>query len=300
MPPSRLPALSGLRAFEAFARTGSMTAAANELGVTHGAVSRGIRALQLQIGAALVEGPRHQLRLTAAGRRLAEATGAAFAQIAEALPGATTGEELYLSCYGTFAMKWLIPRLPDFLASRPGARIRIVEEHGPVDFARGHVQAAIRMDDAIPAGARFVRFMPQYHGPVLSPQVWEACGRDRDATLRLPRLVSETFLGSWEEWAKGHGAPLPDPPPDSSTVQVFEHNSYMLEAAVAGLGMAIAPWSFAEADIAQGRLMAPFGFRELPMRFAFIQPGAGDNPLPDALGKWLQRQGRVAARPPNL
>jgi DNA-binding transcriptional LysR family regulator len=70
----------------------------------------------------------------------------------------------------------------------------------------------------------------------------------------------------------------------------------MLEAAVAGLGMAIAPWSFAEADIALGRLVAPFGFRELPMRFAFIQPGAG-NPLADAFGKWLQRQGRNAARP---
>lgn len=295
MPPPRLPALPGLRAFEAFARAGSMTAAAEELGVTHGAISRAIRALQLQVGAALVEGPRHQLQLTAAGRRLAEATGAAFAQIADALPGATTGEELYLSCYGTFAMKWLIPRLPDFLNSRPGAKIRIVEEHGPVDFARGHVQAAIRMDDAVPAGARFIRFMPQFHGPVLSPQVWEACGRDQDAALRLPRLVSETFLGSWDEWARGRGTPLPDPP----AVQVFEHNSYMLEAAVAGLGIAIAPWSFAGADIALGRLMAPFGFRELPMRFAFIQPGAG-NPLADAFGKWLQRQGRLAARPPNL
>ncbi len=294
MTPPRLPALSGLRAFEAFARTGSMTAAADELGVTHGAVSRGIRALQLQVGAALVEGPRHQLRLTLAGRRLAEATGAAFARIAEALPGAATGEELFLSCYGTFAMKWLIPRLPDFLKSRPGTKIRIVEEHGPVDFSRGHVQAAIRMDDAVPKGARFIRFMPQFHGPVLSPQVWEACGRDAQATLRLPRLVSETFLPSWEEWSRGLGRPLPDPP----SVQVFEHNSYMLEAAVAGLGMAIAPWSFAEADIAMGRLMAPFGFRELPFRLAFIQPGAGDNPLADALGEWLQRQGRKAARPP--
>jgi DNA-binding transcriptional LysR family regulator len=292
----KLPPLSALRAFEAFARTGSMTAAAAELGVTHGAVSRSVRGLEVHTGTTLVAGPRHNLTLTPAGQALAQAAGSAFNLIAAALPGVAATEEMSLSCYGTFAMKWLIPRLPDFLESRPGARIRIVEEHGPVDFSRGHVHAAIRLDNAIPEGARFVRFLAHHHGPVMSPAAWDTCGRDRQAVLHLPRLVSETFRVSWSEWSEGMGLTLPEAPVE----RVFEHNSYMLEAAAAGLGVAITPWTFAEADIAAGRLVAPYGFRQLPPHFAFIRPGLGDNPLAEAFGRWLQRQGRKAALPPPL
>ncbi len=290
----KLPPLSALRAFEAFARTGSMTAAAAELGVTHGAVSRSVHGLETHTGTPLLSGPRHNLKLTPAGQTLAEATGVAFNLIAAALPGVAASEDLNLSCYGTFAMKWLIPRLPDFLEARPGARIRIVEEHGPVDFSRGHVHAAIRMDNAVPEGARFIRFMDHHHGPVMSPAAWEACAGDRQTVLRLPRLVSDTFRAGWTEWSDGIGLDLPEAPVE----RVFEHNSYMLEAAAAGLGVAITPWTFAEADLMAGRLVAPFGFRQLPMRFAFIRPGLGDNPLAEAFGRWLQRQGRKAALPP--
>jgi len=290
----RLPPLSALRAFEAFARTGSMTAAAAELGVTHGAVSRSVRALQADTGAALVTGPRHALRLTTAGQALAQATGQAFDLIRAALPGATPSGELVLSCYGTLAMKWLIPRLPDFIATWPGAGIRIVEEHGPVDFGRAGITAAIRMDDAVPKGARFVCFMPQYHGPVLSPEAWEACAHDPAAVLRLPRLVSETFPAGWCEWASGAGVTLPEGPAE----RIFEHNSYMLAAAMAGLGAAVSTWTFAEADILAGRLVAPFGFRPLPARLAFIRPGVGEDAMAEAFGRWLRRQGRKAAPPP--
>ncbi len=289
-----LPALSALRAFEAFARVGTMTGAAAELGVTHGAVSRSLRALQVQTGARLIEGPRHALRLTAAGRDLAQACETAFDLIAAALPGRANQETLCLSCYGTFAMKWLIPRLPDFLAARPGARIKIVEEHGPVDFGRGGIQAAIRLDEAVPAGARFTRFLPHAHGPVLSPGLWDACGQSPDRVLRQARLYSETFPAGWQEWSDGTGLPLPEAP----VHQAFEHNSYMLEAAVAGLGVAIVPWAFAEPDIRAGRLVAPFGFRILPFRFAFIRPGWSDSDLAEAFGRWLVRQGRAACLPP--
>lgn len=271
-----------------------MTAAAAELGVTHGAISRGIRALQLQMGVSLVEGPRHALRLTPAGRKLAEAASAGFALIAEAVPGVMAHEELVLSCYGTLAMKWLIPRLPDFLKQHPGARVRILEEHGPVDFARGHIQAAIRLENAVPPGARALRFMANFHGPVLSPSLWAACGGDLNGLLRLDRLVSETFISGWEEWSSGTGIALPKP----TAIRTFEHNSYLLEAAKAGLGVAITLWGFAEADIAAGRLIAPLGFRPLPHRFTFIRPGVGEHPLAAAFGRWLQQQGRLTALPP--
>src|ERR1700761_1169645 len=142
-----LPSLSGLKAFEAFAQTGSMTRAAERLGVTHGAVSRQIKALEDQLGARLVSGPRHGLVLTPAGRELAAASSAAFDLIAAALPGASTAEELVVSCLGTLAMKWLIPRLPPFLDANPGLRVRIVASHAPVDFSQGGLHAAIRIED---------------------------------------------------------------------------------------------------------------------------------------------------------
>lgn len=289
-----LPPLSGLRVFESFARTGSMTAAAAELGVTHGAISRGVRALQVHLGAQLVEGPRHKLRLTAAGQKLARGASAAFDLILEAMPARVTGEEIVLSCYGTLAMKWLIPRLPGFYKSRPTARIRIVEEYGPVDFGQGDIDAAIRLDNAIPTGARYVRFMPLYHGPVLSPRLWNECNFDSSAILHLPRLVSETFPRGWQEWSNGMAIDLPPAP----NHLIFEHNSYMLEAAVAGLGVAIVPWSFSQADITAGRLIAPFGFKILPYHFALLRPSVGRHRGLDAFSRWLKREGDAAEAPP--
>ncbi|HEY1751722.1 MAG TPA: LysR substrate-binding domain-containing protein [Caulobacteraceae bacterium] len=290
----RLPSLSGLRAFEAFARTGAMTAAAAELGVTHGAVSRSVRGLEAELGARLVAGPRHRLQLTDAGRRLAAAAGAAFAQIADALPGAAPTRELVVSCYGTFAMKWLIPRLPSFLERDPSVSVRIVEEEGPADFGRGGLHAAIRLEHSAPPGARKTAFLPHHHGPVLSPALWERCGRDPRRLLAATRLCSETFLPAWTEWAARAGAELPA----GVTERVFEHNTYMLEAAAAGLGVAVAPWAFAGADVLAGRLVAPLGFEAVPGRFVYLRPGVGEHPLAAAFGEWLRRQGREAPTAP--
>src|SRR5262249_3310870 len=154
-----LPSLTGLQSFEAFARLGGMTAAAAELNVTHGAVSRQVRALEARLGVAMVVGPRHDLRLTEAGQRLATALTSAFDQVAAALPGAGPDQELVLSCLGTLAMKWLIPRLPRFLDQHPGLRVRIVESYAPVDFSAG-VHAAIRIHAGrAPEGLKVRPFM---------------------------------------------------------------------------------------------------------------------------------------------
>jgi LysR family glycine cleavage system transcriptional activator len=292
----RLPPLTSLRAFEAFARSGSMTLAADELCVTHGAVSRQVRGLEDQLGARLVEGPKHALRLTLAGRELAAGLSSAFDLIAAALPGAGPVEELSVSCLGTLAMKWLIPRLPDFLDAHPGLRVRIVESHGPVDFAAGDLHAAIRVVELdARTGAEATPFMAHYHGPVLSPELLASVGGDLQAVLRLPRLNSETFRPAWASWAARAGvAPLPPAP----TEREFEHNSYMLEAAAAGLGVAVTPWAFAMADIERGRLVAPFGFEPVEARFVYLRPLRSRNPAAAAFGEWLKQQGASSAPPP--
>lgn len=290
-----LPSLTGLQSFEAFARLGGMTAAAAELHVTHGAVSRQVRTLEARLGVALVVGPRHALRLTEAGQRLAAALTSAFDQVAAALPGAGPDRELVLSCLGTLAMKWLIPRLPRFLDQHPGLRVRILESYAPVDFSAG-VHAAIRIHSGRPPeGIRVRPFMAHHHGPVLSPELWAGCGGDVPGLLALPRLHSESFRPAWREWAARVGLELPEVREDRE----FEHNSYMLEAAAAGLGVAIAPWAFAASDVERGRLVAPLGFAAVDARYVLLHPAHAENPLVDALAAWLGEEGGATSQPPS-
>lgn len=292
----RLPSLTGLRAFEAFARRGSMTRAAEELCVTHGAVSRQIKALEAMLGARLVAGPRHRLMLTPAGRTLAASLGAAFDLIAAGLPGAEDAEELVVSCLGTLAMKWLIPRLPAFLDANPGVRVRILESHALVDFSHGGLHAAIRIRQG-PAqpGLRSLAFMPQHLGPVLSPALIDDLAGRPAELLDLPRLHSETHPPAWDDWARLAHVDLPP----ASLDRAFEHNSYMLEAAAAGLGIAVAPWAFAQADIERGRLVAPWGFEREAAEFVYLRPAAVENRMADRFGTWLREQGRAAPGPPG-
>jgi DNA-binding transcriptional LysR family regulator len=290
-----LPSLTGLRAFEAFARAGSMTGAGSELNITHGAVSRQVRALEIRLGARLVVGPRHDLRLTDAGRRLAGALNMAFDQIRAALPGAEVEHELIVSCLGTLAMKWLIPRLPAFLDRHPSLRLRIIESHAPADFSQGGIHAAIRILDARPpAGVAATPFMGHHHGPVLSPEQWRACNGALAEALNLPRLHSETFRPAWSEWARRAGVALPPSVEDRE----FEHNSYMLAAASAGLGVAVAPWAFAAPDIEAGRLVAPFGFRPVDARFVLLYPAQARNGATEAFAEWLREAGAATPPPP--
>lgn len=291
-----LPSLKGLRAFEAFARTGSMTRAAEELLVTHGAVSRQVKALEQQLGARLVTGPRHRLTLTAAGRQLALSLGAAFDMIAAALPGAEDTQELVVSCIGALAMKWLIPRLPRFVEAHPSVRVRIVESHEPVDFSQGGLHAAIRLQRGPPdPGVRALAFLDHAYGPVLSPALFEQTGRDVAKVLDLPRLHAETFPTGWSQWAKDARVSLPPTPPE----RAFEHNSYMLEAAAAGLGVAITARAFAQDDIARGRLVAPWGFTSMATRFTYLRPALANNPAATAFGAWLREEGRRGPAPPS-
>jgi len=291
----RLPSLKALQAFEAFARAGSMVRAAEELCVTHGAVSRQIKALERQLGATLLAGPRHALAFTPAGRELAACLASAFDQIAAGLPGAEAGEELVVSSPGTFAMKWLIPRLAGFIEANPGLQVRIIEDGGPVEFGRGGVQAAIRPHRGpAPAGMAATPFLAHAFGPVLSPGLFDKAGGAAAQALKLPRLHSETFAESWARWAADAGIDLPRPAAERS----FEHNSYMLEAAAAGLGIAVTAWAFAQADIETGRLVAPWGFRRLPTRFTFLRPSLAGHAAADRLARWLVAEGRKAKPPP--
>ncbi|MGR4864166.1 LysR substrate-binding domain-containing protein [Caulobacter sp. LARHSG274] len=291
-----LPPLNALRAFEAFGRHGRMTLAADELCVTHGAISRQIRQLEAHLGAALTEGPRTRLVLTEAGLKLAQALTLAFDQIDAAVPRppAAGDRALVVSCLPTFAMKWLIPRLPDFVAAHPDIPVRIVESNGPFDFRADGVDLAIRMrlPTAPPSpDADVTPFLDHHVGPVVSPLLAAQAG-DLAALARLPRLHTRTFLESWAEWEAAAGIVLPP----TAVNREFDHYFYMLEAAAAGLGAAVAPWAFVAGDLAAGRLVAPLGMIPGQARVCALMPKARASRAARRFRDWLVAQG--AATPP--
>ena len=294
-----LPPLNALRAFEAFGRRGRMTLAADELCVTHGAISRQIRQLEDHLGVALTEGPRNNLILTEAGLTLALALTQALDQIEAALPRpAGSGDgTLVVSCLPTFAMKWLIPRLPDFVAAHPEIQARIVESNGPFDFRADGVDLAIRMrlPDAPPSpDAEVTPFLKHYVGPVASPAL-AAQVRDLESLARLPRLHTRTFMESWSEWEAAAGVALPP----AAVNRQFDHYFYMLEAAAAGLGVALSPWAFVENDLGAGRLVAPLGLIPGRAEVCALTPKGKATRAARRFRDWLVAQGAATPAPPG-
>ncbi len=297
----QLPSLNALRAFEAFGRHGRMTLAADELCVTHGAVSRQIRQLEEQLGVALTEGPRSRLRMTEAGLKLAQALSPAFDQIEAAVPQPVPvgPRPLVVSCLPTFAMKWLIPRLPSFQAAYPDIPVRVAESNGPFDFKADGVDLAIRMrspDTVVTYEAEVWPFMEHYHGPIMSPEVAAAQPMSLDRICTMPRLLTRTFLEGWSDWARNFE--LDHLPPPASE-QVFDHYFYMIEAAAAGLGVAIGPWAFVQRDLASGRLVAPLGFTHGRARIVAVTPPDGATKEALLFRDWLLEQGASTPLPPE-
>jgi LysR family glycine cleavage system transcriptional activator len=296
----RLPSLNALRAFEAFARHGRMTLAADELCVTHGAISRQIRQLEDQLGVALTEGPRSRLRMTEAGLKLAQALSPAFDQIEAAVPRPPHAgpRPLVVSCLPTFAMKWLIPRLPRFQTAHPEIPLRVVESNGPFDFRADGVDLAIRMrtpGDSRSPDAVVTPFMDHFHGPVMSPELAAAGEASLSRICALPRLHTRTFPESWTDWARKVTPVLPEP----ASEQEFDHYFYMLEAAAAGLGVAIGPWAFVQRDLVSGRLVAPLGFVAGQATIVALTPLEGVADEAVAFRDWLVEEGRTTPMPPT-
>ena len=296
-----LPPLNALRAFEAFGRHGRMTLAADELCVTHGAVSRQIRQLEEHLGVALTEGPRTRLRMTEAGLKLAQALSPAFDQIEAAVPRSPEAgpKPLVVSCLPTFAMKWLIPRLPRFQAAHPDIPVRVAESNGPFDFKADGIDLAVRMrgpGDPVTYDSVATPFMDHFHGPVLSPELAAAGPMTLERVCAMPRLLTRTYPQSWSDWIRDIGA---ETLPPAVREQEFDHFFYMLEAAAAGLGVAVAPWAFAQRDLASGRLIAPLGFAFGKARIVAVTPPEGCTPEAAVFRDWLVAEGASTPLPPE-
>jgi DNA-binding transcriptional LysR family regulator len=283
---SEIPSLDDLRAFEATARLGSVRLAADSLALTHGAVSRRIGKLADDIGVKLFEKNGRGLRLTPAGETLNLTLGRFFGELSatvQSLRAASTGKSaLVLSCEPTVAMRWLIPRLGGFQAAHPNIAIHLSVGGGLVDFRRNQVDLAIRrLDFAVPETWNVRPIFPEEMGPVMRPEL-------------LPRfdngdyvaLGSKTRPEAWAQWLKTH--PLARRP---SEIRYFDTHSLLVEAASAGLGVALSPRVLAVDDVKRGSLAAPAGFDPDGSQYGLLWLGSSElQGVEFELAQWLQAQ----------
>jgi len=265
--------VAALRAFEAAARHGQLTAAAEELAVTHGAISRHVSHLEAFIGTQLFEGARNRPKLTAEGRVFGFALTAAFDQIEDALRIIAKGDDsiLDVACLSTFAMRWLIPRLHDFSAKYPRYDVRLATDDRPPRTKIDVQILVLSPGDPIQDDCSLL-FQEQL-GLVVAPSVAkEDPSRLRASAAKLPRLETRTRPRVWHEWSRLTSHDGQDKVPVSRT---FDHYHLTIEAALNGLGAAIAPRHLVSGDVASGRLIAPYGFLQSGYRYVVKveQPG---------------------------
>jgi LysR family glycine cleavage system transcriptional activator len=273
----RLP-LNSLRAFEAVARKRSFSRAADELHVTHAAVSHQIKALEEYIGVPVLKRGR-VIELTDAGRRLFPILSESLDKVSDAINGIRapkTGYVLNVSLTGTFASKWLIPRLAKFLSDHPDIDVRLRSSYRFVDFSRESYDAAIRCGHGDWPDLFTTFLMPVDFIPVCSLAYIKKVsqtGMLKLNDLRHCRLlhadIGQHRVG--EEWSTWLGAAGLSFEPDRGIS--FYDPSLAMQAAIEGLGIAIGYDTLVADDLASGRLVAPFDFKvRAALSYYFVCP----------------------------
>lgn len=293
--PTPRPSLNALHTFEAVARLRSMTLAAEELCVTHGAVSRQIKALEETLGLALLRRTPQASEPTAEGLRLAEGLGTAFGLIDASLEQLQPGP-LTLSCSASVLMHWLLPRMARFQAQHPQAVLQFNMNHDQIDFIRDKVSVAIRSNViAAPRDALVRELAIEHVGPVCSPDYLAATRLACPADLaQVRRLSTRTRPEAWSDWQRAAGLPGDAPALDSQ--ESYEHFYLLIQAAACGLGVAVVPQMLVQDELRAGRLVAPLGFVPGPRRLQlWVAPHLGRRADILALERWLvQEMGKPA------
>lgn len=283
---SVIPSLDDLRAFEAVARLGSVRLAADSLVLTHGAVSRRINKLSEDLGFKLFEKSGRGLRLTPAGETLNLTVNRFLNELETTVQNLRAmdlrQDTLILSCEPSVAMRWLIRRLGDFQILNPDVAVHLSVGGGTVAFRKDQVDLAIRrLDFPLPESWHVTRLFAERVGPVMSPQLI-----DTFETGNYIGLGSKTRPNAWSTWLSGN--------PDvnrPTEIRYYDHHFLMVEAAAAGLGVAISPLVLVTDDLDNGRLAAPLGFCKDGSHYGVIWPDAVEL-LPKArrFVTWLEKE----------
>ena len=292
-----LPPLNALRAFEAAARHGSFKHAADELGVTQGAVSRQVRLLEDWLGPpALFLRLGQGVELTATGEALLGETAAALDRLSAAAArhlvqgGKPAVEILRVNAFATFSLRWLLPRLAQFRARYPDVEVRLSTSNDDLESLRDSYDVIIRggPDTFYLYESRL--FLVERRLPICSPALLarSPIGSVDDLgrhvllhTLKLPRI--------WSEWF----AAAEHPPVEPAATLTFDHFYLSIQAALDGLGVAMGPGVLVADELRDGRLVAPFGDISLPTKnyYAYVPEKRAGDAVVQGFCAWLREVG---------
>jgi len=279
--------LNGLRALEAVGRLGSLQAAAEELGVTVGAVSQQVIKAEEQLGRAIFERTARGLRETAFGAPFLTRLSGAFRQLSEAVATTQRRDDaiLTISVAPIFASRWLIHRIDRFAAAHPDIGLRIEATTTLVDLARSDVDLAIRVGPGGWPDVVTEFLIPQVVFPVCAPALAEKIRTPEDLAAQ-PAVVDGNDIFTWERWLKAAGLDVPPP----KARHVFSDASLSLDAALAGQGVLLAYPVLASWALKEGRLVAPLPIRvETGMGYYFVTaPGQPEPRKVSLFKRWLR------------
>lgn len=298
--PSELPSLTALQAFEAAVRHRSFSRAAEELNRTQGAISRQVALLERYFRMPLFHREHPRVRPVPAAEVYARKVRAILDRLSavtlELQASRGAGGVLNLAILPTFGTRWLIPRIPAFLALHPEVSLNFTTRIHPFDFETEELDACIHYGEEVWPGARLEHLMEEEVIVVCSP------GLQRRARLRSPPdLASQTLLQllsrprAWEEW----GEQIDWPGVDPRRGPRFEHHLMVIQAALAGLGVALLPTFLIQEELATGQLVELFpGTAAMSRRgYWLVYPGRSARlPALQAFREWLHAELRRETR----
>lgn len=294
---SGLPPLNALRAFESAARHGSFVAAAVDLHVTHWAIGKQIRLLEDWFGVPLFERRPRGVELTNDGAELLGEASEALSRLAAAAAKLRRSEAprrvsgvVRVNVPTSFALRWLIPRLVEFQRSFPNIEVRISVTSRRLRYIGGASDLGVRLNWEPAQGFRSQVLMKDWQLPACSPDLL----RNRPVTSvedlrRHVLLHSATTRPAWQQWLAAAGQP------DLSPLRhlEFEHVHLQLQAAVDGLGIAIASKPLIERDLAAGRLVCPIARPEVDGGdYVLVSEDQAETAAAQVFRQWITTAGR--------
>jgi LysR family transcriptional regulator, glycine cleavage system transcriptional activator len=287
----RIP-VGALRAFDVAARTLNLTAAAHELSVTHAAVSRQVKQLEVRLGLKLFERLPRGLKLTVHGALLAEGTREAFDRLASAIEDVSTPalrRRLMITTFASLAARWLMPRVQDFATKFPDVDLQVSTTARLVDFAREDVDIGLRFGHGRYPGLHVMTLFQPKEIIVCSPSLLKRGPPIRTfADLKHHTLLHDDSHASWVHWLDAVGAKGVN----ARRGIICGDRNAMLQAALEGQGVAIASSVFGGSDLAAGRLVQVFE-QEVASEFsiyAVCLPRRLNDPLIAGVLEWLDQQ----------
>jgi DNA-binding transcriptional LysR family regulator len=294
-----LTKLPHLITFEAACRHSNFTRAAEYLGVTRVSVSRQIAELEEALGTKLFYRDHRKVTLTQAGRALETEVSPALHQIAEALLNATaraSDTRLTVTTTSAFATYWLMPRLVDFSNQHPDIELNLVVSDRKLDLEAEGIDVAIRYSKTPPNWENVTPLLQERVFPVYSPNYRARTGLETPEDLLNENLLHLSGIyrpgARWPNWFRNCEIP---PPPESSGVVL---NTYinMLQAAIAGQGIALAGNPLVDPYLSDGSLRKLEGFPEIERDFFYLIDATENRKDAATFCDWVRDQASITSQ----